>query len=65
VQEQSRREVREAPQSARNTSYIAIGIALLATVISIAFGMLDYLGDQGWQDDQLRILTQIRDLLDP
>ena len=63
MQEQSRREVERSTRTARQTSMLATAIALLATIIALAFGVLDYFGEESWQDEQTQILTEIRDRL--
>lgn len=68
--EQSRRELRKSAEQARATARLSLWIAGAATVVaalalavSMIFGVLDYRSDKSWQDDQTRILTEIRDQL--
>jgi hypothetical protein len=65
ITEQSRRLQATTGRSSFRISMTALAAAILATLIAATFGLLDYYGDKSWQDDQTRILTEIRDSLPP
>lgn len=63
LQEQSRRLADDANRSSRRATRLTLAVAVAASLLALIFGVLDYFGDQSWQDDQIRILTEIRDRL--
>jgi hypothetical protein len=61
VMEQSRRETERATTTSRRIAYLSLVVAAAAVLLSVGFGVLDYQGDKDWQNEQTRLLTQIRD----
>ena len=56
-------ETKRTNRASRVTATISLVIAAAALAVALAGTITDYYGDQGWQDDQLQILTEIRDRL--
>ncbi len=70
VQEQQRRQIaqtlqlaEDAGRASRRASRISLAIAAIAILIAVSSAFVDYFGDRSWQNDQTRILAEIRDLL--
>lgn len=63
VADQQRRHAEAAARSSRIIACVSIAIALVAVGLSVLLGALSYRGDQDWQDQQTRLLTEIRDRL--
>jgi hypothetical protein len=61
--ELARREAERAARWARRVAWVSLLVAGAALALALVFGLLDYFGDAGWQDDQNRLLTEIRDRL--
>jgi hypothetical protein len=61
--EQSRRHTETSLRASRSTARISLTIAGLALLLSLLGGLADYAGDKSWQEDQIRILAEIRDRL--
>jgi hypothetical protein len=65
LSEQSRREVATSNRASKRTARISLAVAAAALFVSAFGAAADYFGDKSWQEDQTRLLTEIRDSLSP
>jgi ABC-type Fe3+ transport system permease subunit len=66
--EHAERTAAEARRATRRSIWLAgaaLFVAVLSSVATLVFSVLNYEGDQGWQDEQTQILTEIRDRRPP
>jgi hypothetical protein len=61
--EQSRRQAERAERQARWIAYLSLALAVAVVALALIFGLLEYYDEQAWQDEELRILSEIRELL--
>jgi cytochrome c-type biogenesis protein CcmH/NrfG len=63
VREQARRQEESAARQARWIAYVSLAVAVAVVATALIFGLLDYYDERSWQDQEVEILREIRDLL--
>jgi hypothetical protein len=63
VREQARRQEESAARQARWIAYVSLAVAIAVVATTLVFGLLEYFGEHSWQNQEVEILREIRDLL--
>jgi hypothetical protein len=63
VREQARRQEESAARQARWIAYVSLAVAVAVVATALIFGLLEYYDERSWQNQEVDILRQIRDLL--
>jgi hypothetical protein len=63
--EQTADESRRTNRRSFRITLAALVVAALSSVVAVTSAVFDYRGDKDWQDEQVALLTEIRDRLPP